>query len=280
MKLLNSLVAVACTASLPALAQQALELPRPSPFAKVSQTVGLTEIAVEYSSPAVRGRPIWGALVPWGAVWRAGANAATKVTFSKDVTVGATRVPAGSYALFVIPNEHGPWAVVVNKDFNQAGAFNYKKDLDVLRLDVTPSEIPNRERLAYQIIDFTNDAATLALEWEKVRLSVPIKLDTDAQVATNIKTMEDNAWAPYNAAANYQLQVKKDYDAGLGLVEKSLKIHETWQNMWTKAQLTAAKGKYKDAVALIQKAQKLGAKAPAFFADESKQQLEEWRRKL
>src|SRR5262249_62129157 len=87
----------------PALGQ--LQLPRPSPQAKLSQTVGLTEISIEYSSPGVKGRKIWGALVPFGQLWRAGANQATKVTFSKDGTVGDTPVPAGSYAFFAIPTQ-------------------------------------------------------------------------------------------------------------------------------------------------------------------------------
>jgi hypothetical protein len=273
--------AAALLASTSALSQQpSLELPRPSPSAKFSQTVGLTEISIEYSSPGVHGRTIWGNVLPWGQLWRAGANSATKITFSKDVTVGTTPVSAGSYAFFVIPNQQGPWTAIFNKDFNQGGTASYKQELDVLRLDVKPDQIPLRERLAYQVTDFNNDAAALTMEWEKVRLSIPIKLGTDAQVAANLKNMEDNAWSPYNAAANYELNVKKDYDTGLAYAEKSIKIHETWQNVWTKAQLIAAKGKYKDAISLIQKAQKLGDKAPPFFAEESGKQIADWKKKL
>ena len=265
--------------STPALSQQ-FEVPRPSPAAKVSQTVGFTEISVEYSSPGVHGRQIWGGVLPWGELWRAGANSATKLTFSKDVVVGTTPVPAGSYSVFVIPQQQGPWTFIVNKDYNQGGTASYKKELDVLRLDVKPAEIPSRERLAYEIIDFYGDSATLAMEWEKVRLAVPVKLDTDAQIAAGLKNFEENTWAPYNQMAGYELNVKKDYDAGLAYVEKSLKVHETWQNVWTKSQLLAAKGKYKDAVALIQKAQKLGEKAPPFFAQETGKQLAEWKKKI
>lgn len=263
----------------PAIAQQ-FEVPRPSPNAKVSQTVGLTEITVEYSSPGVHQRQVWGGLLPWGELWRAGANTATKVTFGKDVSVGTTPVPAGTYSLFVIPQQQGPWTVILNKDFNQAGTASYKKELDLLRLDVKPVEIPLRERLAYEIIDFSADNATLAMEWEKVRLPIPVKLDTDGQIAASLKNFEENTWGPYNQMAGYQLNVKKDYDAGLTYADKSLKIRETWQNVWTKSQLLAAKGKYKDAVALIQKAQKLGDKAPPFFAQETGKQLAEWKKKM
>jgi hypothetical protein len=264
---------------LSALAQQ-LDLPRPSPNAKVTQTVGLTDISVEYSSPGVHGRAVWGTVVPYGELWRAGANAATKVTFGKDVTLGETAVPAGSYSLFVIPKQEGTWTVIFNKDFAQSGTSTYKKDLDLLRIEIKPEAIPNRERLAYLITDFSNEVATLALEWEKVRLSIPLKLDTDKQVAANLKAVEDGAWSPYNSAANYLLTQKKDYDAGLAYAEKSIKVKETWQNVWTKAQLTAAKGKYKDALTLLQKAQKLADKPPSFFTEESAKQLAEWKKKI
>jgi hypothetical protein len=273
----SSLAALALAASVPAFAEP-LELPRPSPSGKITQTAGITDISVEFSSPAVRGRPVWGSVVPFGEVWRAGANMATKVTFSKDVTIGSTAVPAGSYAYFVIPNKGGPWTVIINKDFNQGGAFNYKKDLDVVRVDVTPATIPNRERLTYIVSNFNEEAATLDLEWEKVRLSLPIKLNTDAQVAANIKAVEDNAWEPYNASANYELQLKKDYDAGLVLADKSLHLKETWQNLWTKAQLLNAKGRGKDAYAFAQKAQMAGKTAPKYFQDGVSKALTEWKR--
>ena len=261
----------------PALAQP-LELPRLSPNAKLTQTVGLTDISVEYSSPAVRGRAVWGPVVAYGEVWRAGANAATKLTFSKDVTFGATPLPAGSYAFFVIPAQSGNWTVILNKDFAQSGAFNYKKELDVLRLEVKPEAIPLRERLAYLVTDFDNQQATLALEWEKVRIAVPIKLGTDAQVDANVKGYDDASWMPYNQAARYQLEQKKDFDAGLALVEKSLRAKEDWFNLWTKAQLLAAKGKLKEALPLAQKALQMGEKAPRFFAaEEMKKAIAEWK---
>src|SRR5438874_5935869 len=153
---------------------QGLELPRPSPGAKVVQTVGLTDITVEYSSPGVKGRPIWGKLVPYDEPWRAGANSATKVTFSKDVIIGDTAVPAGSYGFFIIPSKT-TWTAIFNKSTNLWGTNEYNKELDLLRLQVKPQAVPSRERLAYFISDFTDSAASLVLEWEKVRVAVPIK---------------------------------------------------------------------------------------------------------
>ena len=119
-----------------AAAAQQLELPRPSPSAKVSQVVGITEIAVEYSSPAVKGRKVFGGIVPLGELWRTGANGATKVTFSKDVTIGDKPVPAGTYALFTIPAKDS-WTVIFNKNPNQGGTDQYKQDLDQLRFEAS-----------------------------------------------------------------------------------------------------------------------------------------------
>ena len=148
-----------------------------------------------------------------------------------------------------------------------------------MRAEVKPQAVPNRERLAYQIVDFNNDGGTLALEWEKVRLPVAFKVNTEQQVASSLKGLEDNGQSPYTSAARYELEQKKDYDAGLKYVDQSMKIKEDWLNNWTKAQLLAAKGQYKQALPLAQRAQELGTQAPPgrfFFADEVKKSISEW----
>jgi DUF2911 family protein len=271
-------LALALTVATPAAAQQ-LDLPRPSPLGKVTQTVGLTDISVEYSSPAVKGRAIWGGLVPYDDLWRTGANAATKITFSKDVSVDGKPVPAGTYALFTIPGKTA-WTVILNKNPNQGGTREYKKELDQLRFQARPTAIPHRERLTFVIADFTEQSAAIDLEWEKLRVSIPVKLATDDQAAANIKAMAENTWRPYNSAARYLLETKKDYDGGLALVEKSLSLKEDWLNVWTKAQLLAAKGRFKDALPIAEKAKALGDKADFFFfSDEVKKALSEWKGK-
>ena len=260
----------------PAAAQQ-LELPRPSPLAKVSQVVGITEIAVEYSSPAVKGRKVWGGIIPLGELWRTGANSATKVTFSKDVVIADKPVPAGTYALFTIPAKDS-WTVILNKNPNQGGTGQYKQDLDQLRFTVRPVPNPHRERLTFVFADTSEAGTTLDLEWEKLRLPIAIKANTDAQVASNIKGLEDNSWRPYNAAARYLLESKKDYDHALQLVERSLSLHEDWFNLWTKAQLLAAQSRTTEACPLAQKAKGLGDKTESFFAaDDVKKALADWK---
>jgi hypothetical protein len=281
MKRLPSLVgSLVVLCSLAGAARADLDLPRPSPFAKVVQTVGLTDITVDYSSPGVKGRPIWGAVVPYDKMWRAGANQATKVTFSRDVTLAGKPVPAGTYAFFLIPSK-GAWTVVLNKKADQPGTGqDYKKADDLLRVQLTPAAAPFRERLAYLVTDFTDDKASLDLEWEKLRLSIPIAVQTSAQALANINNAVDNGWRTYANAARYMLETKKDYDAGMKYVDQSLALKEDWFNVWIKAQLLAAKGNYKDARATGDHAYDLGKKSSGFFLEgEVKKTLDDWKKK-
>ena len=257
-----------------------LDLPRPSPHGSVTQTVGTTDITVAFSSPGVKGRKIWGELVPYDKQWRAGANQATKVIFSRNVTFAGKPVPAGAYAFFVIPGKDA-WTVVLNKKADQGGVGrDYKAEDDLLRVSVKPRPAPFRERLAYLVTDFTDDKASLDLEWEKLRLSIPIGVDTGAQAVANINAAIDNGWRMYANAARYMLENKKDYDTGMKYVDQSLALKEDWFNVWIKAQLQAAKGSYKDARATGDKAYELGRKSDNFFLEaEIKKTLAEWKKK-
>ena len=268
-----------CLLSSPAMSQ--LDLPRPSPLAKVSQVVGLTEVSVEYSSPAVKGRKIWGGLVPYDQMWRTGANQATKISFSKDVVFAGKPVPAGSYALFTIPTK-GAWTVVLNKKADQAGTGrDYKADLDLLRVPVQTKSAPFRERMTFLFADFNDDQASLNLEWERLRLSIPIQVHTAEQALANIAASIDGTWRTYAFAARYMLETKKDYNTGLKYIDQSLALREDWLNLWIKASLLAAKGNYKEAYALAEKAYQLGQKAEFFFFEaEVKKALTEWKKKL
>lgn len=261
----------------PVHAQQ-LELPRPSPLAKVSQFVGLTEVSLEYSSPAVKGRKVFGGILPLGELWRTGANAATKITFSKDVQLADKPVPAGTYAIFSIPTKDS-WTVILNKNPNQGGTGQYKQDLDLLRVQIKPQTIPARERMTFLFSNTTESTTSLDLEWETVRISLPIKANTETQVAANIKALEEGSWRPYNSAARYLLESKKDPEQAMKLVERSLSLREDWFNVWTKAQLLAQKGKTAEACPLAKKAKALGEPAGEgfFFAEDVKKAITEWK---
>lgn len=256
------------------------DLPRASPDAKVSQVIGLTEISVEYGSPAVKGRKIWGELVPYEQMWRTGANQATKISFGRDTTFGDHWVPAGTYALFTIPSK-GAWTVILNKKADQSGTGrDYKADQDLVRLRVQPKPAPMRERMTFLFSDFTDDKGTLDLEWEKLRLSIPIKVGTEAQAVANIKKTLDNTWRMYASSARYMAESKKDYDTALRYIDQSLALKEDWFNLWIKATILAAQGNRKEAIALGEKSYDLGKKAEVFFLEgEIKKTLAEWKRK-
>ena len=157
---LSSTLGFALVPTAPAWAGVAdLDLPRESPVGKVSQQVGLTEIAVEYGSPAVKGRKLWGAAVPYDKLWSFGGYQAAKIRFSRDVVVADKPIPAGTYALFAIPGKT-TWTLIFNRNADQLGSGrDYKMDLDVARVQIRPKAGPSRERLVFLFAGFTDDDA-------------------------------------------------------------------------------------------------------------------------
>jgi hypothetical protein len=255
-----------------------LELPRPSPNATIKQTVGLTDITVAYSSPGVHGRKVWGSVVPYDAVWRAGANECTKVTLSTPATIGGKPVPAGTYALFLLPTKTG-WTFILNKDTSLWGSDGYKPSDDVLRVPATATPIPSRERLVYSVLDFSDAGGTLAMEWDTVRVGVKFELATRVTVLGEIRALKTDDWRPYNRAARYLLDSSAEPGYAMELVDKSIKLKEQWENLWTKAQLFAAAGNTKQALATAQRTQELGAKSKDFFyKDEVAQAISDWKK--
>ena len=154
--------------------QQKEEKVRISPKASVSQTVGFTDITISYSRPGVKGRKIWGGLVPYDKVWRAGANEATKITFSTDVVIEGKKLPAGAYGFFAIPGKD-TWTLIFNKVADQWGAFEYNEAEDALRINVKPEKNNFTEWLRYEITKTSDTTATISLEWEN--LKVPFKVE-------------------------------------------------------------------------------------------------------
>ena len=147
---------------------------RISPKATVIQTVGFTEVRIDYSRPGVKKREIWGKLVPYDAVWRAGANEATKITFSTDVTVEGKMLKKGSYSFFAIPGKND-WTIIFNKVADQWGAFEYNESEDALRVKVKNEKAIWQEWLSYTINKASDTSAVIRLEWEKIK--VPFKVE-------------------------------------------------------------------------------------------------------
>jgi hypothetical protein len=167
-----------------------IEFPAPSPAATFKQQVGITDISVEYSRPSMRGRKIFGGLVPYGEVWRTGANSATKITFSTDVKFGGADVAAGTYALFTIPAE-GEWTVILNNVTGQWGSYAYNAANDVTRISVKPTALPNPiDTFSIGVSNLSAEgSATLYLMWEKVRVPVEIKTDLAGMLVPKIEAV-------------------------------------------------------------------------------------------
>ena len=273
------LLSVALAAS-SALAQSGpkLDLPRPSPKGSVTQTVGLTDISIAYSSPAVKGRKIWGEVVPFDQVWRAGANECTKVTFSTPVSIEGKPVAAGAYCIFLLPQKSG-WTFILSKNTEQFGTGDYKQSEDALRVPATATAISNRERMAFDILDFDDEKGTLAMEWETQRVGVKFTTGTRQRVLTEIRALKGDDWRPYNAAARYLLGASLEPALAMQLADRSIQLKEEWNNVWTKAQLLHAAGKNSEALAAAQRAQTLGKASKNFFeADDVAKALVSWKK--
>ncbi|MBL0342483.1 MAG: DUF2911 domain-containing protein [Bacteroidetes bacterium] len=253
-----------------------LQLPQPSPSASVNQTVGLTEIGIEYSSPGVKGRPVFGALVPFNEVWRTGANSSTKISFSKDVTIEGNKIPKGKYALFSIPTAT-EFTVILSKDLT-ASADSYKQEDDQARFVVKVKACEFRERLAFMFSNFSDSQTTIDMEWDKTRISFVVSLDTDLQAKDNIEKELGKTWRTFNSAARYYLDNKKEYETGMKYVDQSLGLKDEWFNNWTKAQLFAAMNKPNDAYKWALKSKELGDKSSNFFYKEQVEKaLVDWK---
>ncbi len=276
----TSIFAAACVslAGLAAGQQGAPELPAASPKARVEQRVGLTDFSVDYSSPGVKDREIWGGLVPYGEVWRTGANRATKLKASGDFEFGGVKVKAGEYSLLSIPGEK-EWTVILNGVADLPGTRGYDQAKDAARVKVTPEKAPARERMTFLFSDSTDDSTRLDLEWAGLRVSVPITVATSQQVTKNIDAALAEAWRPHFASARYLLESGGDLAKAREYIDTSIGIKATWWNTWWKAQILAKQGDKKGAVAAAQEAQKLGAGDEifdGFFAEGVKKSIAEW----
>ena len=251
-------------------AAQDIELPRVSPKASCGFTIGLTDVKVNYGAPAVKGRTIWGSLVPYGEVWRAGANEATTVEFSGDVNMEGQPLKAGKYSLFFIPGEK-EWTVIVNKVWDQWGAYKYDETQDAIRFTVEPKmNEPMQERLVYSITDLKPDMGYIKLAWEKMRLYLRFKVDLVTPVMDNIyaaldTTEESKKWIVYGKGAEFLLQADANVDQAYEWARKSTERHGVSWNYYIQGQIEAKKGDNVAAVASGTKSIELGM---AFDEDE------------
>jgi hypothetical protein len=234
-----------------------MELPRISQRAEVSQRIGLTDVRVIYHRPAVHGRRIWGNVVPYGRVWRTGANEITRVEFSDGVTVEGKPLPAGAYGLHMIPGQSS-WTVIFSRDATSWGSFFYDAKDDALRVEVTPQPNEMRESLTFDFADVAPDSATLRLEWEKLAVPLRIAVDTKAVIMPRIRrqltSLAQYTSMAWDDAARYMLDQGWDLDEALRYADQSLQKEEVFQNLLTKAEILQKLGREAEARPLFEKA--------------------------
>ena len=271
-----------------ALAQ--VDVPRPSQKASVMQRVGVTDITITYSRPGVKGRKIWGdplpeqakvtgeatldnqnerpagaPIVPYGHMWRTGANEATMFVVTDDVLINGQKLAAGSYSLHTIPNKD-EWTIVFNGTANQWGSFNYDPAKDTLRVKTKPQQVTdNQEWLSFNFDPVTEDSAQVNIRWEKISVPFTVKVaDVAATTLAKLKTTVGNAkpddWRTPLQAGNYLINNTNPADDAQGMMwlDQSIKVKETFQNLVAKSNALFKAGKKDEAIALGEQAVQKG----------------------
>lgn len=256
-------LAVAAIAAIaaPALAQTTLELPAPSPGASVTQTVGTTDLSLKYSRPGMKGRAIWGALVPFDQPWRTGANEATMLTVEDDVKVEGQPLPAGSYAVVTVPGKD-QWAVAFSKQKNLWRGTTYDPKEDQLRVTVKPLAAEQAEWMQFTFDGTSPTETELNLRWEKLRVPVRISVDVNAKVLKDCRAAvaaaaADDWRTPYRAA-NWCFDNAQAPDEAAAWGAKALKLKENFQTLSLAARMTAKAGRTTEAVSQMTRAVALG----------------------
>jgi hypothetical protein len=259
-----------------------LSIPRESQRQEISQVVGDGKVTIVYSRPNAKARKIWGCettdvipvannlypcLVPYGQVWRTGANENTTIEFSRDVTINGQNLPAGKYGFHIIPTR-SDWTLIFSKDNDKWGSFTYDEKRDALRVKVVPAKAPMRETLSYEFDDVGASTSRVVLRWEKI--AVPFTVDvgdvhgrTLASIREAIKNRKSDDFRPLNQGASYirTARLKANYDEAVGWIDTSIKARETVGNLNIKAALMAEMGRFDEAVVLGEKALQLAKTA-------------------
>jgi len=274
-----------------------LDLPRPSQRAQIAQRVGITDITISYHRPLMNNRKVWDALVPYGKVWRAGANENTTISFSDPVTIEGKPLDRGTYGLHMIPTAD-QWTIIFSKNFTSWGAFTYNESEDALRVNVKPQATEMHDALTYDFDQLKPDSAVVVLEWEKV--AVPFKVGVDvhevvqASLKKQLRNLSQYTWMSWDDAANYLLAEKVALDEALKYTDKSIETEDRYDNEMTKSQVLTALNRKDDAAVAEKKAlamasplqvhgygrqlqgQKRADEAYAIFRDNAKKHPELW----
>jgi tetratricopeptide (TPR) repeat protein len=260
---LKKLTFIICFSIVSVLSAQ-VNHPKASPLSITAQEVGLTSIKVEYSRPAVRGRKIFGGLVPYGRIWRVGANASTKITFENDVTIMGNVLEKGTYALYAFP-EVEEWEIVFHENLTHwgDGRKNYNPNEDALRVKLVPGETKSfQENFLITFDKIQHNSLNLLLRWANTEIRIPIKIDTGSLMEIElVKQLKDNPTAQtyYEAARYYQEQHIK-YGTALEYLKKAIELGgDTYYFHRVKSLVEAALGDFKTAISSAHKSMELAA---------------------
>lgn len=263
LNMLNKLLlsAFVCAAFITADAQS-FKTPQPSPPQTIKQDFGVGSIEVSYSRPGVKGRKVFGDLVPYGKVWRTGANSATTLTFSDSVTIGGTKMAPGKYGLLTIPNKD-QWTLIITKQTDVTSPAAYKQESDVVRVNVKPTLLKEPvETFTLQFANVKPTSTNLQIVWDNVAVSLPIATDVEGKVMAQINNLMNKDNRPYYQAAMYYMETGKDLNQALTWLNKAIEQNPNAFYIYhQKANALAKLGKKEEAKATAQKSIELAKEA-------------------
>lgn len=256
------LLSAICVASILMAEAQQLKTPQPSTTQTVKQDFGLGTIELSYSRPNMKGRKIFGDLVPFDKVWRTGANGATTLTFTDEVTIGGTKIPAGKYGLLTIPSA-AEWTVIITKQTDVTSPAAYKQDMDVVRVKAKPMTLPwSFETFGISFENIKDNSCELMMAWDKTLIALPITTDVDGKVMKQIETMMKNDSRPYFSAAAYYADNGKDLGQAIVWFDKAIEQNpNAFWIYYQKAKALAKQGKKSEAMAASMKSMQLAKEA-------------------
>lgn len=259
----KTFTAMAVTCLISGFSYGQLKTPAPSPTQTIQQNFALSSVEVSYSRPGVKGRKVFGDLVPFGKVWRTGANQATTITFGEDVSFGGKAVPAGKYGLLTIPGAK-EWTVILSKQLNVTSPAAYKQDMDVVRVTAKVTNLPfSVENFLIGFDEIQAGAMQLNLIWDKTLVNVPVTADVDSKVMAQIdEIMKDDNNKAYFSAATYYLDNGKDLNQAIKWFDKAVEQNpDAFYMQYHRARCLAKLGRKQDAIAAAKKSIELSEKA-------------------
>lgn len=250
--------------------KDAIPVPRRSPAATVTQTIGFTDITISYHRPAAKGRVIWGNLVPYEQVWRAGANEITSISFKHEVRVEGKLLPAGTYGLHILPHKEGAWEVIFSSNATDWGSYNYREEEDMQRISVTPTTgNPFQEWMSFSFGELGKEGATVDMKWGELKLSFKLSIEVDkhilAQFRKDLRTHAFFSWQGFYQAARYCFNEGINEEEAMQWLETSISREANYSNLMLRSQQMEKKGMTEEAKSDYERAISLASSKEIYY---------------